>query len=100
MRLVAACYKRQLLFVMTGEKEKAVQWYKKGIAELERGIAIELTGQGNTQTNAQVYMLCLVDMFYASYFMFCSQVNKLSEQRDFKIKWSPISPWRKIGLHS
>lgn len=48
---------------MTGEKEKAVQWYKKGIAELERGIAIELTGQGNTQTDAQMYMLCIVDMF-------------------------------------
>lgn len=32
--------------VMTGEKEEAVQWYKKGIAELERGIAVELTPQG------------------------------------------------------
>lgn len=51
MRRVAACYKHHLHSVMPGEKEKAVQWYKKGIAELERGIAIELTGQGNTQTN-------------------------------------------------
>uniref|UniRef100_A0A665WB50 microtubule-severing ATPase n=1 Tax=Echeneis naucrates TaxID=173247 RepID=A0A665WB50_ECHNA len=29
----------------TGEKEEAVQWYKKGIAELEKGIAVEITGQ-------------------------------------------------------
>ncbi|CAF89426.1 unnamed protein product, partial [Tetraodon nigroviridis] len=32
----------------TGEKEQAVQWYKKGIAELERGIAVELTRGGIT----------------------------------------------------
>ena len=31
---------------MTGAKEEAVQWYKKGISELERGIAVEITGQG------------------------------------------------------
>uniref|UniRef100_A0A3Q3VYM6 microtubule-severing ATPase n=1 Tax=Mola mola TaxID=94237 RepID=A0A3Q3VYM6_MOLML len=31
----------------TGEKEHAVQWYKKGITELEKGIAVELTGQGD-----------------------------------------------------
>ncbi|XP_029376861.1 spastin isoform X2 [Echeneis naucrates] len=31
----------------TGEKEEAVQWYKKGIAELEKGIAVEITGQGD-----------------------------------------------------
>ncbi|MEQ2168644.1 hypothetical protein GOODEAATRI_016951, partial [Goodea atripinnis] len=30
-----------------GEKEDAVQWYKKGIAELERGIAVEITGAGD-----------------------------------------------------
>ncbi|KAM6922298.1 spastin isoform 2-T2 [Lycodopsis pacificus] len=30
----------------TGDKEEAVQWYKKGISELERGIAVEITGQG------------------------------------------------------
>ncbi|KAG7492886.1 hypothetical protein MATL_G00019280 [Megalops atlanticus] len=29
-----------------GHKEQAVQWYKKGIAELEKGIAIEIAGQG------------------------------------------------------
>uniref|UniRef100_A0A3P9DDI5 microtubule-severing ATPase n=1 Tax=Maylandia zebra TaxID=106582 RepID=A0A3P9DDI5_9CICH len=33
----------------TGEKKEAVQWYKKGISELERGIAIELTGQAGEQ---------------------------------------------------
>nr|XP_046224383.1 spastin-like [Oncorhynchus gorbuscha] len=29
-----------------GVKEEAVQWYQKGIAELQMGIAIEVTGQG------------------------------------------------------
>uniref|UniRef100_A0A3B3QCY5 Spastin n=1 Tax=Paramormyrops kingsleyae TaxID=1676925 RepID=A0A3B3QCY5_9TELE len=29
-----------------GQKEQAVQWYKKGILELEKGIAVELSGQG------------------------------------------------------
>ncbi len=44
---------------MTGEKEQAVQWYKKGIAELEKGIAVELTGEGNMQTkHSDVLCLC------------------------------------------
>ncbi|XP_039640551.1 spastin isoform X2 [Perca fluviatilis] len=30
----------------TGDKEEAVQWYKKGISVLERGIEVEITGQG------------------------------------------------------
>lgn len=51
---VTARNKHPLLPVMTGDKEQAVQWYKKGIAELERGIAVEITGQGNTQTKIQV----------------------------------------------
>ncbi|XP_038656520.1 spastin isoform X2 [Scyliorhinus canicula] len=29
-----------------GQKEKAVEWYKKGIAELEHGIAIHISGSG------------------------------------------------------
>ncbi|XP_036026431.1 spastin isoform X2 [Onychomys torridus] len=29
-----------------GQKEQAVEWYKKGIEELEKGIAIIVTGQG------------------------------------------------------
>ncbi|XP_034408455.1 spastin isoform X3 [Cyclopterus lumpus] len=33
----------------TGDTEEAVQWYKKGISELERGIAIEITGQAGEQ---------------------------------------------------
>lgn len=35
---------------MTGDKEQAVQWYKKGISELQKGIAVEINGQGNMQT--------------------------------------------------
>lgn len=34
---------------MAGEKEEAVQWYKRGIAELERGIAVEITARGNVR---------------------------------------------------
>ncbi|XP_022046983.1 spastin-like isoform X2 [Acanthochromis polyacanthus] len=37
----------------TGEKGEAVQWYKKGIAELERGIAVEITGQGEQYDRAK-----------------------------------------------
>ncbi|XP_076145089.1 spastin isoform X1 [Alosa pseudoharengus] len=36
-----------------GHKEQAVQWYKKGIAELEKGIAIEVTGNGEKVEKAR-----------------------------------------------
>ena len=47
---------------MTGEKEEAVKWYKKGIAELEKGISIEITGQGNAQTSGQMCIMCGVGL--------------------------------------
>ncbi|CAL8359238.1 unnamed protein product [Boreogadus saida] len=31
----------------TGVKEEVVQWYKKGIEDLQRGIAVEVTGEGD-----------------------------------------------------
>uniref|UniRef100_A0A8D3C9C8 Fidgetin-like protein 1 n=1 Tax=Scophthalmus maximus TaxID=52904 RepID=A0A8D3C9C8_SCOMX len=37
----------------TGEKQEAVQWYKKGIAELEMGIAVEITLQGDQYDRAK-----------------------------------------------
>lgn len=37
----------------TGEKKEAVQWYKKGISELERGISIEISGQGEQYDRAK-----------------------------------------------
>lgn len=37
----------------TGEKEEAVQWYKRGIAELEKGIAVELTGKEDQYDRAK-----------------------------------------------
>lgn len=37
----------------SGEKEQAVQWYKKGIAVLERGIAVEITGHGDQYDRAK-----------------------------------------------
>uniref|UniRef100_A0A8C4ZRD5 microtubule-severing ATPase n=1 Tax=Gadus morhua TaxID=8049 RepID=A0A8C4ZRD5_GADMO len=33
----------------TGVKEEAVQWYKKGIEDLQRGIAVEVTGEGRVR---------------------------------------------------
>uniref|UniRef100_UPI003AAE26AF spastin-like isoform X1 n=2 Tax=Centroberyx gerrardi TaxID=166262 RepID=UPI003AAE26AF len=36
-----------------GVKEEAVQWYKKGIVELQRGIAVEITGQGEQYDRAK-----------------------------------------------
>uniref|UniRef100_A0A803W8F0 Spastin n=2 Tax=Passeriformes TaxID=9126 RepID=A0A803W8F0_FICAL len=32
---------------LTGQKEQAVEWYKKGIEELEKGIAVLVIGQGD-----------------------------------------------------
>uniref|UniRef100_W5NG73 Spastin n=1 Tax=Lepisosteus oculatus TaxID=7918 RepID=W5NG73_LEPOC len=36
-----------------GHKEQAVQWYKKGIAELEKGIALPITGEGEHYERAK-----------------------------------------------
>ncbi|XP_053333178.1 spastin isoform X1 [Clarias gariepinus] len=36
-----------------GPKHQAVQWYRKGIAELERGIRIEVTGTGEKEERAR-----------------------------------------------
>ncbi|XP_075453205.1 spastin isoform X2 [Ascaphus truei] len=35
------------------KKEQAVEWYKKGITELEKGIAISITGQGEQYDRAR-----------------------------------------------
>lgn len=37
----------------SGEKGEAVQWYKKGIAELEKGIAVEISGHGDQYERAK-----------------------------------------------
>ncbi|KAK7161294.1 hypothetical protein R3I94_004087 [Phoxinus phoxinus] len=36
-----------------GDKDKAVQWYRKGIAELEKGICIQVTGAGEKAKRAR-----------------------------------------------
>ncbi|KAK3510865.1 hypothetical protein QTP70_022827 [Hemibagrus guttatus] len=36
-----------------GHKDQAVQWYQKGIAELEKGISIEVTGSGDKAEQAR-----------------------------------------------
>ncbi|XP_060755087.1 spastin [Neoarius graeffei] len=36
-----------------GHKERAVEWYRKGIAELEKGICIEVTGTGEKAERAR-----------------------------------------------
>lgn len=80
--------------VVTGEKEQAVQWYKKGIAELERGIAVELTREGITHKCPDlVSAIALRNLV-------CLQEISMNEQGDFKIKWSPISAWQRIGSPS
>lgn len=35
------------VLVIPGQKEKAAKWYQKGILELQKGIAIKITGEGN-----------------------------------------------------
>ncbi|XP_031448900.1 spastin isoform X4 [Phasianus colchicus] len=53
---VRACHKRAFECISMalridederGQKEQAVEWYKKGIEELERGIAVLVVGQGD-----------------------------------------------------
>nr|XP_034964203.1 spastin isoform X3 [Zootoca vivipara] len=54
---VRACHKRAFECISTalridedeaaGQKEQAVEWYRKGIEELEKGIAVLVTGQGD-----------------------------------------------------
>lgn len=38
-------YTINYFFFKAGQKEQAVEWYKKGIEELEKGIAVIVTGQ-------------------------------------------------------
>ncbi|MGH0141621.1 UNVERIFIED_CONTAM: hypothetical protein FKN15_045605 [Acipenser sinensis] len=42
-----------MVMARRGHKEQAVQWYKKGIAELEKGIAVQVTGQGEQYERAR-----------------------------------------------
>jgi hypothetical protein len=39
-------YTNNDFYFKAGQKEQAVEWYKKGIEELEKGIAVVITGQG------------------------------------------------------
>ncbi|XP_044275057.1 spastin isoform X4 [Varanus komodoensis] len=60
---VRACHKRAFECISTalridedeaaGQKEQAVEWYRKGIEELEKGIAILVTGQGDHYERAR-----------------------------------------------
>lgn len=36
-----------------GQKKKAVEWYKKGIAELEHGVAVQISGSGEQVVRAK-----------------------------------------------
>lgn len=37
---------RSCLYLILGRKDLAIEMYKKGIEELEKGIAVEITGSG------------------------------------------------------
>nr|XP_056708921.1 spastin isoform X3 [Euleptes europaea] len=60
---VRACHKRAFECISTalridedeaaGQKEQAVEWYRKGIEELEKGIAVLVTGQGDHYERAR-----------------------------------------------
>ena len=39
-------YTNYYFYFKVGQKDQAVEWYKKGIEELEKGIAVVVTGQG------------------------------------------------------
>ncbi|XP_054843639.1 spastin isoform X5 [Eublepharis macularius] len=60
---VRTCHKRAFECISTalridedetaGQKEQAVEWYRKGIEELEKGIAVLVTGQGDHYERAR-----------------------------------------------
>ncbi|XP_077200354.1 spastin isoform X2 [Paroedura picta] len=59
---VRACHKRAFECISAalridedeaGQKEQAVEWYRKGIEELEKGIAVLVTGQGDHYERAR-----------------------------------------------
>ncbi|XP_053158583.1 spastin isoform X2 [Hemicordylus capensis] len=59
---VRACHKRAFECISmalridedeTGQKEQAVEWYRKGIEELEKGIAVLIVGQGDHYERAR-----------------------------------------------
>ncbi|XP_016124861.1 spastin [Sinocyclocheilus grahami] len=63
-----------------GDKEQAVQWYRKGIAELEKGIRIQVTGAGEKADRArklQTYNFPLKCLFSSVCFLFCNHKGKL-----------------------
>lgn len=43
---ILVIYTNNYFCFKVGQKEQAVEWYKKGIEELEKGIAVVVTGQG------------------------------------------------------
>ncbi|XP_043914530.1 spastin [Protopterus annectens] len=62
LKLVHAVHKQAFNYVSValrideddkGSKEQAAEWYKKGIAELEKGIAIPVIGQGEESDRAR-----------------------------------------------
>lgn len=48
----------------SGDKEEAVKWYKKGIAQLESGVAVELTGQGDQYERSKRLQAKMVDSLH------------------------------------
>uniref|UniRef100_A0A452V1U7 microtubule-severing ATPase n=1 Tax=Ursus maritimus TaxID=29073 RepID=A0A452V1U7_URSMA len=44
--IMSSIYTNNYFCFKAGQKEQAVEWYKKGIEELEKGIAVIVTGQG------------------------------------------------------
>lgn len=46
MNDVRVCGSLSLADVLSGDKQQAVSWYQRGISELEKGIAIQISGSG------------------------------------------------------
>lgn len=52
---ILVIYTNNYFYYKAGQKEQAVEWYKKGVEELEKGIAVTVTGQGKV-----IFYICLV----------------------------------------
>ena len=52
-QLVLDVWCQSVLVLLSGDKQQAVGWYQRGIAELEKGIAIQISGGGELAVRAQ-----------------------------------------------
>ena len=51
------------IMLLAGRKDQAIELYKKGIEELEKGIAVDIAGQGRNCLNRPLWNCGPVNMY-------------------------------------